>query len=415
MRNLTRKVAKHDNPNDPQHHRDKAEKKERERREWTSTPALAKEAGATLLNKVGGLGKIGNGFCLRFGTQAENDAFALEYSRPRDGEDEVEFLARRAKATTLSAHRVADDAAYTREIAKLAASRTRYWYETKSRGREVLQSTNFRYGARSMVVTTPPWQQRFLRSLKAEDQEKATLRIANAAGQRCFEVYGYLPWSAGAHWDTDISHIHMEIPVVPPSRDEHDQIRAIPKSRRLLASKWQVGSERIERAFPGLLQGKEREDYLCNKQKLEEDGRPRLDMEIALAVDAEIMRLVREHKYEKQLEADMEGYRSKKLRAMRQAKYKGLFREALKHWESAEVGEQVWHVCYKRLSREAKLAMWRCVPREVRLPIRAFLVAVGWFYSPGRRLMHLTGKTAGKAMTELFLPSTPEKKLPVLK
>lgn len=393
--NTTRATAHHNNPDSTTHHRDKAQAEVRRKKAYREGPAIAEECGAVLLSRIGGLNPSGsNGYCFRFGSQAQNDAFALGQAKQ-----------------TPRARRVEDAEEYTREIIKLARERVEYWYTTTptKTGIPIEKRAHFKSAGRSMVVTTPPWFQPILKSLPTPERNELMLELADTVGKKCHEVYGYYPWSGAFHDDTEVCHWHFEIPVVPPSNPDKpdEKVYAIPKGRRLLASKWTVGAGRVEKAFPGLLTPVEKERLDANLKK-QNDGRKRLDWEIAFAVDDALEQwIARDPSLVRRLEQDKEKYRLEKLRAQREARYKRLFEEAIDLWSV----ERIWHLTYTTMSRQMKRAMWRAVPKEIRLPIRAFILTYQIAADPLKGIAKILGQKVKHMVKDGFLPDQPEKNI----
>jgi len=355
-RRLTRHTALHSDPNDPQHEADKAEKNARIKIAYTSVPAFALEAGGSLSMRFDlRMPLKGNGTVYRFGaSQAENDLWAS--CNPR-------------KLPPLVAHHGAAGRELVLGFAKLAEERRRYRAKVIENGREHRKSRKIPErgsGAVQLVSTCAPWQVPVLRKLSQEDFLEYTEGVAMEIAETIKRVSGRNCWGCAVHHDTKILHFEHSVPATFQTENGWEKH---PKGTFLNLSDWQLGTLRINEQFPDLLPAKDVRDAQSYFDK--RNGREIVNWEVSKALDQYTedfiarKRLLSEYaeareRYQREKEVEMQiRWRARVLEdsAQRCATAPAQFTSKAVRYLGRTVFEFV------------DAALWRAIPREVRLPL----------------------------------------------
>lgn len=358
IRHLDRDALLHDDPNHPRHARDKAMAEARRTRQWVEAPSIEREAAvAVLQQRVFDPGSPG------------------WYFRVIDGK----------------AVRQDDAAAYRRWITDEERNRRKYSRVRIREGRERQDTGSLTTGAVSLVATIAPWHVAHVARLPRDKVDALLLRVAEVAAKKIEDVSGRETGGGGIHKDTAIPHLHLHV-FQTKSGQRCD------KARFLVAGGWNVGAHRLQRKHPDLLSDSKKQMLTRNLEKKDHARRPCIDIAVAEAIDdfMEETILLAGPAAVQAYEADLESYRTRKLRADREARYERLTREGLVF--HSQTG--IWPIAYHALTREARRAMWRMVPKELRLTIRASIMTYQLFKDPARSVARALTRQASISIAD---------------
>jgi hypothetical protein len=333
MQNLTKSVAHHDNPNSRKHARDVANKREREKMDFIQVPALARESGAKLRDGV---------------TAAPTKGFCFWI---RDGR----------------ASRAKDDAEYTRAALKRSRELQKLPYTRTRNGKTTTDYLRRKHGIDSVVFTIAPWAQDTVRRIGNSEREHLALHLAQTINKEIKRISGREMFGGGVHEDTGILHFHTHIQ------------KTGPKSLFKIAGPWTAGSYRISKKFPNLLTPAKREMMEDNLAKKDFDHL--VDIHVALKIDEEMEKWIKERGLWNQYEKDCEAYLKRKTKSQREEKDAPLMRASLAHFALAGI----WPLAYRAMS----LSMWRMIPEEIRKPVMLSIRTFQVIKSPVRGSLYL--------------------------
>lgn len=324
MRPLTDHAIDHDDPNNPQHGIDKAEKRERLKTAWEPVPTIAAQRGRIT---EGLTDTPVQGFCflIRAGGEARME--------PGD------------KYTT---------AAKAMERRSRKATRIR-----KRDGKERKDTVRYRCGAQSLLATVPPWGWGTLKRIKDSERDFLMLRLAEVVAKRIETISGRQTFGGGVHYDGNdpgsfFPHIHLHIPKVSKDGQPH------PKEKFLTCDDWTANTMRIEGAFPGLIAPGKVNRAKQNLAKKDPKGTGRLiiDIEAQTAMDEAFEKWVEDRGLGKQYRQDKETYKAWKTKEEKLEPTRRIVKANLSHY--AQTG--VWAMAHKAMG----LAAWRMIPVDLR-------------------------------------------------
>lgn len=329
---LTRSNLLHDDPNSKTHYRDKKKKWERDKVQFVPIEAPITGSGKDLTGVD--FDPDSNGFMLRFGNPEQNKDSALG-KRPLPTAEKV------------------DEDTYRKWVLKEERERRRFRRSITRNGKEIETWGSHKNGGVSLVVTVPPWTMKVLDMLEDDVRDKLLLETASVAGKRLQEVSGRTAWGAGCHLDTDIAHFHFQIPKVSPSGENWN------KSRFRTGGPWLTGANRIEGKFPSLLAPKQRELLESHKAR----KGVLVDLEMSSAVDEFLEIKFQEMGFQREYQRSCLEYTARKKKAKHTEQERLLLREALKFFRM----NGIWALASSAMS----LAMWRLLPKELRVVVMA--------------------------------------------
>ena len=306
------------------------------------------------------------GFMFSFGGRDENAASALR------------------RAPLPSALRV-DPSEYRKRILREEKERRRFRRTISKNGKEVETWGQHKCGAVSLVVTVPPWSMSVINGLEDDERDALLLRVAHAAGTRMQKLSDRIPFGGGCHLDTDIAHYHFQVPKTSPSGENWA------KSKFRTGGPWLVGADRVERQFPGLLSGKQKELMESHKQR---NGQM-VDLEIAAAVDKHLEKEFGEMGLSKKYEEACREYVRRKKRAQETEQTRRLLRESLRFF----VTEGVWPLAASAM----RLTTWKMVPKEYR-PLIVKSIRLTQFVAKPKQAAVALGISFAKKIKEYAYP-----------
>jgi hypothetical protein len=319
MRPLSEHAIKHDDPGNPQHEADKAEKRERMKTAWEPVQTVAAQRGRI----VEGLTPAPvRGFCflMRGGSPAEV---------PGD--------------------------AYTK-AARVMERRCRVGKRVRVRdGKERKDSVRYRCGAQSMLATVPPWGWGVLKRLKDSERNFLMLGLAGKVAQRVEEISGRKAFGGGVHFDGNapgsfFPHLHLHIPKTDQQGNPH------PKRLFICCDDWTANTLRIEAHFPGLLSAGK---VARAKRNLEKKGTgPVIDIEAQRVMDQELERWVQARGLWAQYQKDKAAYACWKRREEKLEPTRRLMKANLSYYSQTGV----WAMAHRAMT----LAAWRMIPSHLR-------------------------------------------------
>jgi len=331
IRPLNEHAARHDDPNDPQHEKDKRENKKRRETNWEPAPAAVRDPGSSIISS--GPFDPGNaGFSIR-----------IEGGRAKkmEGEKYTAWILQE-------------------EQKRRKGQRIRVRADKKGKKRKVRDTQTFKSGADSLVVTTPPWAQRTLKLLAPHDLESFQLSLAERIAGKVEEISDRETGGMGVHQDTAVLHFHSHIFKTRWKKQKYEDEKELivcPKSRFRLAGPWTVGADRINQEFPEL-QSK------WKKQRLEENltKAPRfVDVELARLIDREVAKELKRRGLENEYEKERAEYAENKRKRDKEEYERKLIEAGLRYYSQAER----WPMNPRLMSK----SMWRMIPRDLRAGI----------------------------------------------
>jgi len=345
MRDLYRETAEHDNAGakikrkgavETRHQKDKREKKERAATEYRQTVALTREVGSRILDGV-------------FDDQGEEHSFCAEH---------VEGI---------GIVRSKDPNDYIRRAIRMSEERRafqRYKPNGKANGHGF-----YKHGAISMVTTVAPWQVPIFKLLPQSERDLLMLELARVEAKVIKEQTGRQVYGLGLHYDAACPHRHLHIPKTDENGNIHPSKGDSPFVF-LTVGPATVGWDRIARAFgedSGLIEPDSLDHYhtnLAKKYSPEDGSEPRklIDIECARACDQAFFEFVTRNHLVQEYDKAKKAYSAKKLRALKTDRYRPLMKASLDEF----VRSREWFLAREQM----KMAMWRLLPKEWRLPIQ---------------------------------------------
>ena len=327
MRNLSREAFDHDDPASRRHAKDKREKADRDAVDFVPVPSPLRAGGKELTGVD--FDADSKGFMFEFGDRDENCSAAL-------GDQPLPSPAK------------VDAGKYRSRILREEKERRRFRRSVTKNGKEVETWGSHKCGAVSFVVTVPPWSMSVINLLEDDQRDALLLRVAHTAGNKMQEVSERVPFGGGCHLDTDIAHFHLQVPKTSPAGENWA------KSKFKTGGPWLVGADRVDRRFPGLLSGKQKELMESHKKRKGQ----MVDLEIASAVDKHLEDEFRRLGLEKDYEESCREYVRRKKRAQETERHRILLKESIRFFAV----DGVWPLAAGTM----RFCMWRLLPKEYR-------------------------------------------------
>lgn len=330
MRDLTPRVAEHNDPSSTQHGIDKSEAARRRQTKWKPagwdpSPAVVRRAGNRVVEGV--FKSPTKGFC-----------FLMHPAGPRivPGPDYVSAASSRSKALR------------------------RYKRERVRDGHKRMDTGRYKSGLASIITTLPPWSMRTLEKVSESKLEFLLLALAEEQAKLGKEISGRSMFSGAVHQDTAVLHFHTDWEKVDPvTKFAH------PKSNFLSAGPWLVGADRINRTFPGLLSPWE--EKRLGEHLKRKDEQHLIDVQLSRRMDQVLEEWIRFEGLEREFEKEKREYREKKKKEQKARTEEKWIEAALDDF----VKNGIWRLAYQTMT----LAAWRMVPPELRRPIQLIIRA----------------------------------------
>ena len=324
MRDLTTRVAEHNDPASKQHRIDKAEAADRRKTKWRPagwdpSPAVVRKAGNRVVDGV--FRSPSKGFC---------------------------FLMRPAGA------RIVQGTDYVSAASARAKQLSRYKRIRKRDGKERTDYGRYKSGLASIITTLPPWAMRTLEKVSESKLEFLLLALAEEQAREGKRISGRSMFSGAVHQDTAVLHFHTDWEKVDPATKF-----AHPKSNFLSAGPWLVGADRINRTFPGLLS--DWEEKRLGEHLKRKDEQHLIDVQLSRRLDRVLEEWIRFEGLEREFEKEKKEYKEKKKKEQKTRSEEKWIEAALDDF--AKRG--VWRLAYQTMT----LAAWRMIPRELRGPV----------------------------------------------